>query len=89
MASSTERDQFVLVNLNLDDDVLEVSLLIIFILDCIAETDGWGESSLIFTGRKFIDLLGMLLTPGGGGAVSSLGLPSSRHVYTLVGGVRF
>ena len=83
MASSTERDQFVLVNLNLDDDVLEVSLLIIFILDCIAETDGWGEVSFIFTSRKFIDLLNSLFTPCGGGSVTSFGLPSSRHSILL------
>ena len=63
---------------DLDRDVLDVRL-IIYILDCIAETDGWGEVSFIFTSRKFIDLLNSLFTPYGGGAVTSFGLPSSRH----------
>jgi hypothetical protein len=43
----------------------------------------WGESSLVLTGRKFVDLLGALLTPGGGGAVSSFKLPSSMHGTVL------
>ena len=55
----------VLVNLDLDRDVLDVS--IIYILDCIAERDGWGEASFILTGRYFIDpfdslALGMVIT---------------------------
>ena len=72
----------VLVNLDLDRDVLDIS--IIYILDCIAERDGWGEASFILTGRYFIDPFNSLFTLSRGGAVASFGVPSFRHGITLV-----
>jgi hypothetical protein len=45
--------------------------LIIYILDCIAERDGWGEASFVLNGRYFVDLFNSLFTLCRGGAVTS------------------